>query len=41
MNVAAKAVMAEMPDIIIAYGISDEYRYSELDIRVPALVSGN
>lgn len=28
MNAAAKALMAELPDIIIAYGISDEYRYS-------------
>lgn len=27
MNAAAKAVMTELPDIVIAYGISDEYRY--------------
>ena len=27
MNAAAKAVLAELPDITIAYGISDEYRY--------------
>lgn len=27
MNAAAKAVMTEMPEITIAYGISDEYRY--------------
>lgn len=27
MNVAAKGVMAELPDIIIGYGISDEYRF--------------
>jgi hypothetical protein len=27
MNAAAKAVMTEMPDVIIAYGVSDEYRY--------------
>lgn len=26
MNAAAKAVMTELPDITIAYGISDEYR---------------
>lgn len=26
MNAAAKAVMAELPDITIGYGISDEYR---------------
>ncbi|KAF4635013.1 hypothetical protein G7Y89_g3083 [Cudoniella acicularis] len=26
MNAAAKAVMTELPDIVIAYGISDEYR---------------
>ncbi|PBP23023.1 putative trna guanylyltransferase protein [Diplocarpon rosae] len=27
MNAAAMAVMNELPDIVIAYGISDEYRY--------------
>jgi len=27
MNAAAKAVVSEHPDIVIAYGISDEYRY--------------
>ena len=27
MNAAAKAVLTELPDIVIAYGISDEYRY--------------
>lgn len=26
MNAAARAVMAELPDITIAYGVSDEYR---------------
>lgn len=26
MNAAAKAVVTELPDITIAYGISDEYR---------------
>jgi len=26
MNTAAKAVMTELPDIVIGYGISDEYR---------------
>jgi tRNA(His) guanylyltransferase len=30
MNAAAKAVLTELPDIVIAYGISDEYRYSYL-----------
>jgi tRNA(His) 5'-end guanylyltransferase len=38
MNAAAKAVMAELPDIIIAYGISDEYRYSQSDLRVSIIV---
>ena len=28
MNVAAKAVVADLPEIIIAYGVSDEYRYA-------------
>jgi len=27
MNAAATAVMNELPEIIVAYGISDEYRY--------------
>ena len=27
MNTAAKAVIADLPDITIAYGVSDEYRY--------------
>jgi len=26
MNAAAKAVVTEIPDITIAYGVSDEYR---------------
>lgn len=26
MNAAAKAVVADIPDIVIAYGVSDEYR---------------
>lgn len=26
MNTAAKAVVGEIPDITIAYGVSDEYR---------------
>jgi tRNA(His) 5'-end guanylyltransferase len=30
MNAAAKAVLTELPDIVIAYGISDEYRYFSL-----------
>jgi tRNA(His) 5'-end guanylyltransferase len=28
MNAAAKAVVTELPDVTIAYGVSDEYRYS-------------
>jgi hypothetical protein len=27
MNAAAKGVMEELPDLILAYGMSDEYRY--------------
>ncbi len=27
MNAAAKTVMSEIPDITLAYGISDEYRW--------------
>jgi tRNA(His) 5'-end guanylyltransferase len=29
MNAAALAVMKELPDITMAYGISDEYRYGK------------
>jgi tRNA(His) guanylyltransferase len=28
MNAAARAVMAELPDITIAYGVSDEFRHA-------------
>lgn len=28
MNEAAEAVMRELPDLVIAYGNSDEYRYA-------------
>lgn len=27
MNAAAKAVVTDLPEITIAYGVSDEYRY--------------
>jgi tRNA(His) guanylyltransferase len=27
MNAAAKAVVTELPEITIAYGVSDEYRF--------------
>lgn len=30
MNEAAKAVMKELPDLVLAYGNSDEYRYAAL-----------
>ena len=26
MNAAAKSVMGEVPDLVLAYGVSDEYR---------------
>ena len=29
MNEAAKAVMKELPDLVLAYGNSDEYRYAD------------
>jgi tRNA(His) guanylyltransferase len=29
MNAAARAVMSEIPDITIAYGVSDEYRHAD------------
>ncbi len=39
MNAAAKAVMTELPDIVIGYGISDEYRYQAACHS--AILSGN
>lgn len=33
MNAAAKAVLTELPDIVIAYGISDEYRSLQLSVH--------
>jgi len=27
MNAAAVAVMSELPDVVVAYGVSDEFRY--------------
>ena len=38
MNAAAKQIVTELPDIMIAYGISDEYRSVELTLsRLPVL----
>lgn len=34
MNEAAKAVMTELPELIIAYGISDEYRYAKFNTSI-------
>lgn len=34
MNAAAKAVVADLPDITLAYGISDEYRSAK---HIPCL----
>jgi tRNA(His) 5'-end guanylyltransferase len=34
MNAAARAVMAELPDITIAYGVSDEYRHALIQAHV-------
>lgn len=31
MNEAAEAVMRELPDLVIAYGNSDEFRYAHRD----------
>lgn len=30
MNAAAVEVMKDLPDLCIAYGVSDEYRYVDL-----------
>jgi tRNA(His) 5'-end guanylyltransferase len=35
MNAAADAVMKELPDLVLAYGNSDEYRYVQ-----PRLLDG-
>lgn len=40
MNAAAEAVMRELPDLVLAFGNSDEYRYALLqflDWRIPCL----
>ncbi|KAL6171245.1 tRNA-His guanylyltransferase [Exserohilum turcicum] len=38
MNAAAKAVMQELPDLVVAFGNSDEYRHVLLlDWRLPCL----
>jgi len=34
MNAAASATMKEISDVILAYGISDEYRSSPLDLTI-------
>lgn len=34
MNTAAKAVVADLPDITISYGVSDEYRYGSSSQRI-------
>ena len=37
MNAAARAVVTEIPDITVAYGVSDEYRLGQhLDHRLGA-----
>lgn len=32
MNAAAAAVMRELPDLVLAYGNSDEFRYVSLQL---------
>ena len=32
MNAAARAVMSDIPEITIGYGVSDEYRYEVTSI---------
>lgn len=34
MNTAAVEVMKDLPDLNIAYGVSDEYRYLRTNISV-------
>jgi hypothetical protein len=34
MNTAATGMMKEMPDVILGYGMSDEYRYVSLYLNV-------
>lgn len=40
MNAAAKAVVSDLPEITIAYGVSDEFRYS-LSSAMPHLESNS
>ena len=37
MNAAAERVLVELPDVVVAYGISDEYRYAESPGRAKGL----
>lgn len=37
MNEAAKLVMTELPELVVAYGISDEYRYAKSTARMAGL----
>lgn len=39
MNAAAKAVMADIPDITIAYGVSDEYRQVSMSFLISWFMS--
>lgn len=39
MNAAAKQIVTELPDIMIAYGISDEYRSVELSLSRPPVLT--
>ena len=39
MNAAAKAVMKELPDLVMAFGNSDEFRY-EISPRYPSSLAG-
>lgn len=34
MNAAAKAVVTDLPEITIAYGVSDEYRYDSFSFSL-------
>lgn len=38
MNVAAEAVLKDLPDLVLAYGQSDEYRYARLSSLYPSLM---
>jgi tRNA(His) guanylyltransferase len=41
MNAAAAGVMREIPEVILAYGMSDEYRYAVASLYLNIIAFAN